>query len=504
MQNAAIERVLAAPNLPTLPAVALRVLELIGCRDVSVREIASVIEHDPALASKVLRTVNSSFFGLARPCGSVQQALVYIGLHSLKSLVLSFTLARAIDQHDDEVGFDFLDYWRRSIYSAAAAREIAYRHRRCDPDEAFFCALIRDVGMIALWRAFGDRYLQVIDLAKGDHGRLAAIEQRTLDVEHAEVGAEMVSRWRLPEAFSQVIRCHHRVTEATGETMPLARTIGLAASAAAVLAPKSAPSDLERFRAECKEWFEIKESAATDLLSDIVKMARELSETFDLETGAVPDIDVILAEADRMRRDQQLNDVTETVSGTSASGDALLDLNAMPESHIFGEDLAQHFQRARDSRRSPIGVMLVGVDRARAIQQSYGMSGVEAALRHTLSKLRLMLPRTASAYRFVGAELVVLFPETESDEIVRVAEFTRRAVVEAGVEFSGATGGNFPITVSIGVASYESVPVGGVGNGIATPDQLVSAAMLALATGRRQHDKVVLFRRELRKEYEGA
>jgi HD-like signal output (HDOD) protein len=182
MQNAAIERVFAAPNLPTLPAVALRVLELMGCRDVSVREIASVIEHDPALASKVLRTVNSSFFGLARPCGSVQQALVYIGLHSLKSLVLSFSLARTIDQHDDEVGFDFLDYWRRSIYSAAAAREIAYRHRRCDPDEAFFCALIRDVGMIALWRAFGDRYLQVIDLTKGDHGRLAAIEQRTLDV----------------------------------------------------------------------------------------------------------------------------------------------------------------------------------------------------------------------------------------------------------------------------------------------------------------------------------
>ena len=105
MQNAAIERVIAAPNLPTLPAVALRVLELLACRDVSVREIASVIEHYPALASKVLRMVNSSFFGLARPCGSVQQALVYIGLHSLKSLVLSFTLARSIDQHDDEVGF---------------------------------------------------------------------------------------------------------------------------------------------------------------------------------------------------------------------------------------------------------------------------------------------------------------------------------------------------------------------------------------------------------------
>ena len=123
MQNAAIERVLAIPNLPTLPAVAIRVLELTSGRDASVREIASVIENDPALASKVLRTVNSSFFGLSRRCGSIQQALVFLGLHSLKALVLSFTLTRAVDGHDDdEVGFDFLSYWRRSIYSAAAAR----------------------------------------------------------------------------------------------------------------------------------------------------------------------------------------------------------------------------------------------------------------------------------------------------------------------------------------------------------------------------------------------
>jgi HD-like signal output (HDOD) protein len=95
MQNAAIERVLAIPNLPTMPAVAVRVLELASDRDASVREIASVIENDSALAAKVLRTVNSSFFGLSRRCGSIQQALVFLGLHSLKALVLGFTLMRS-------------------------------------------------------------------------------------------------------------------------------------------------------------------------------------------------------------------------------------------------------------------------------------------------------------------------------------------------------------------------------------------------------------------------
>lgn len=501
MKAAAIERVLASPNLPTIPAVALRVLELMSSRDVSVREISSVVEHDPALASKVLRTVNSTYFGLARPCGSIQQALVYLGLHSLKSLVLSFTLARSIEQDDGDVGFDFLDYWRRSIYSAAAAREIAYRTRRCDPDEAFFCALIRDIGMIALWRAYGDRYLQIVDLAKGDHDRLSAIERRTLEIDHAEVAAEMITRWRLPAAFADVIRAHHETAGFTGEAQALARTVGLASSAAAVLAPKNKPEDLVRFRSECKEWFDIKESAATELLSEIVAVARELSATFELETGDVPDVDAILAEAERIRKEQQL---AEPSGNAPSAEDAPLDLESMPESHVFGEALARAFQSVRQAGTGSIGLLLIGVDRARTLQQSYGMGGVEAALRHTLSKLKTVLPRGAQVYRFVGAELAVLASNAEIDDLCRIAEFTKRAASDDAVEFAPATGGGFPITLSVGIASFECDPQLTSGNGIETPDQLVSGAMFALAAGRRQHDKVVVFRRELKKEYEGT
>jgi HD-like signal output (HDOD) protein len=143
MSQAALERVLCAPNLPTLPVVAMRVLELTAKPDASLREIAAVIENDPAIASKVIRTVNSSFYGLTRRVGSIQQALAFLGLQTVKALVLGFSLARSIDGGgDDEVSFDFLSYWRRSIYSAAAAREIALLHKRCDPDEAFMAALV--------------------------------------------------------------------------------------------------------------------------------------------------------------------------------------------------------------------------------------------------------------------------------------------------------------------------------------------------------------------------
>jgi diguanylate cyclase (GGDEF)-like protein len=505
MQNAAIERVLSIPNLPTMPAVAVRVLDLASSRDASVHEIASVIENDPALASKVLRTVNSSFFGLSRRCGSIQQALVFLGLHSLKSLVLGFTLMRnSTAGGEDDIGFDFLTYWRRSIYSAAAAREIAQRHRRCDPDEAFLTALVRDIGMIALWRAFGDRYLQVIDLTKGDHAKLCAIEQRALETDHAEISAELAARWRFPIAFAQAIRFHHRVDEVAGEVQSLARTVGLAELAASVLAPKCGPETIDRFYAQAREWFGIQKDDAEALLADIVTLARDLSETFDLETGETPDVDEILAAAERIRTEQQLTEPGVPLETDDSVEQELLELETIPESHVFSEDLARQFTLTRAASHGRIGIMLVGIDRARALQQAYGMHGVEAALRHTLRRMQLGLPRNASVYRFVGAELAVMIPSVDPDELARIAEFTRRAAGESSIEFAGANGGEFPITVSIGVSLYDREPGTTIRTGIGTPDQLVSGAMFALAMGRRTSDRVVVYRRELKAEYEGA
>ena len=256
----ALERVLACPKLPTLPVVAMRVLELTAKPDVSLRELASVIENDPAIATKVLRTVNSSYYALTRRCGSIQQALAFLGLQTVKALVLGFSLARSVDGGgDDEVSFDFTDYWRRSIYSAASAREIAMLTHRCDPDEAFVASLVQDIGMVALWRAYGDRYLQVIDLAKGDHRRLSALEQRSIEIDHTIVGAEMLSRWRFPEEVVEAVRCQHRSHESAPSTLALARTVELASSAAAVLSVSKPHAELTRFRREGQEWFEIRQ-----------------------------------------------------------------------------------------------------------------------------------------------------------------------------------------------------------------------------------------------------
>jgi diguanylate cyclase (GGDEF)-like protein len=496
MSQASLERVLCSPNLPTLPVVAMRVLELTSKPDVSLREIAAVIENDPAISAKVIRTVNSSFYGLTRRCGSIQQALAFLGLQTVKALVLGFSLAKSIDGGgDDEVSFDFLSYWRRSIYSAAAAREIALLHRRCDPDEAFIASLVQDIGMVALWRAYGDRYLQAVDLTKGDHRRLCTVEQRSFETDHAVVGAEMASRWRFPDEVATAVRCHHRSYEADCDAAALARTVELAGTAASVLTQRTGESEMARFRRDGQEWFDLRPAPLTLLLQKIADRADELSHAFGLDTGATPDVDAILDRAARIRQEQRLVEPDFGADQCDLVDHGSVSFQSIPDARAFGGDLERLF--VERGRHAGIGVLLVGIDRARQIQDAFGARAVEAAMTHTLSLARSNAPASTRIFRFVGAELALLMPETEMEDLCRTAEAIRRALIAHPVPFEHATARSFPATVSVGAALYEPANEIRSSSGIETPDQLVSAAMFALASGRRSRNRVVVFRREL-------
>src|SRR6266513_579116 len=103
--------------LPSLPAIALPVLELAQKDDSHIAEIAKVISKDPALSSKILRTVNSSFYGRGQKVGTISHALVILGLQSVKTLVLGFSLVTNFTKNKSK-GFKHITYWKRSIYSA--------------------------------------------------------------------------------------------------------------------------------------------------------------------------------------------------------------------------------------------------------------------------------------------------------------------------------------------------------------------------------------------------
>src|ERR1700689_4621896 len=155
-----VNRIKQCPNLPSMPSIAIQVLDLAGKENVDITEIARIISKDPAMSGKIVRTVNSSFYGRSQHVSTVSHALVILGLQSVKTLVLGFSLVTNL-MKGKEKGFKHIDYWRRSVYSATAARTIAIRINLVQQEEAFLAALLKDIGMLVLDQVLGAEYGEI-------------------------------------------------------------------------------------------------------------------------------------------------------------------------------------------------------------------------------------------------------------------------------------------------------------------------------------------------------
>jgi eukaryotic-like serine/threonine-protein kinase len=216
-----LEEIIEDPNLPSPPSVALQLVELASNPDADIREVVRVLNVDPAICAKLLKTVNSSFYGLRKPIASVERAVSIVGFRGLRSLVLGM-VAPSLGGGGGAAG-EFRAYWLESLSGAVTARELALRARHPMAEEIFLAGLLRDLGKLLLRQRFGDRYAPAwtgVTRLWGE--REVAWEAEALGVDHAELSAALLARWRLPEEIVRMVR-HHHDPEPSAEVSPLCR-----------------------------------------------------------------------------------------------------------------------------------------------------------------------------------------------------------------------------------------------------------------------------------------
>ncbi len=202
--DAILDRIASrAQGLYTLPAVAMKVLELTNHPKVDVPALKACIENDPALTIKVLRVVNSSLFGLSREVSDLNQALALLGIKPLKLLVLGFSLP---DHLFANVAADQLDnYWRTALTKSVAAREISESLWHQSGDDAFVGGLLQDVGLLVLIRELGEPYVKFLEKIDEDGADLRAAEEKALEFDHTKLSARLLDDWGLPGTITQAI-----------------------------------------------------------------------------------------------------------------------------------------------------------------------------------------------------------------------------------------------------------------------------------------------------------
>jgi putative nucleotidyltransferase with HDIG domain len=198
--------VIARKNLPTIPTVLARILQLIDREGASGKELVEVIEHDQALTGKMLRLANSAFFGQSRRVATIPRAVVLLGFSTVRNLALGVKVWDTLSSGISRTRLE--DLWMHSVAVAVATRTLAARLRVGDPDEAFTAGLLHDIGRLVLAMRFREQYWQAVG-GTGESEPVEAIESSTFGVDHAEVGGWMLEAWSLPPTIVEAVRVHH-------------------------------------------------------------------------------------------------------------------------------------------------------------------------------------------------------------------------------------------------------------------------------------------------------
>ncbi len=197
-----VEQLKFSDQLPSPRGVALAVLELSRRENVTLGEIARVVQTDPALSSRLIKLANTGSM-ISRPVVSLQEAVVRMGMASVRQLALGFSL---LDQFRAGAcpSFDYQNYWSHSLLMGLSMQALADRVRVAAPDEMFICGLLAQIGSLALATAYPAEYDAVLKAHEADPAQpLIAREREALETDHNELGTVMLSEWGIPKVFTE-------------------------------------------------------------------------------------------------------------------------------------------------------------------------------------------------------------------------------------------------------------------------------------------------------------
>lgn len=197
------------PSLPSLPAAATLALAVSQDPDATASDLLRVIMSDPPLAAKVLRVANSVYFQRGVDVKDLQTAIVRLGFSNIRNLLVGLSVVRSFDGFFAGAPYTREDFWVHSIATGLMAAHLTRSAANLSSSTAFISGLLHDVGKLLLDRHHRQGWAEALWLARLASIPLDEAERRTLGGDHAAVGGDVLSAWRLPAELSEPVRWHH-------------------------------------------------------------------------------------------------------------------------------------------------------------------------------------------------------------------------------------------------------------------------------------------------------
>ena len=196
-----------AIELFSLPDIYFQVSEMINDQRFSIADIGLVISKDPALSVKLLKLVNSSFYGFQAEIDTISRAIVVVGIMDLRNLILATSVVDTFNKIPCEL-VDMTGFWICSVRCGVIAKLLAKESLVLHSERLFLAGLLHNIGSLILYHKMPDESLNVLLAAENDRNLVAGLEQEIIGFNHAEVGGELIKSWGLPESLYEAISCY--------------------------------------------------------------------------------------------------------------------------------------------------------------------------------------------------------------------------------------------------------------------------------------------------------
>ena len=429
-RESVLARLASNPHLPSPPGIVLQILDKASRLDCTPADLAVLIHRDAALCGKVLKTVNSAFYGLPRSATSIKQAVALLGLKRLLSLVLSISLPALQQQAPPSAQI----FWRESVAGATIAHELALYLRRPNPEDDLVAGLLRDIGVLALQQVYPAEHARLLEeFNRQRSSDWCRLERELLGVDHAEVSAFLLGRWLMPDDIVEAVRHHHAPERAEALPNDVGQRARLLAFASRIAQLQLDARQVELLRdiiAFGRQYYGLDETSLAAFLETLAKKIEEFAVPMDLDIGACEHYPLVLARAaealahltletsvDQMRILEQKRQAEQETQQWRAEANRLRNEAARdPLTGAFNrgcleEQLRLRFRRAC-RRGSLMGLIFIDLDDFKNINDHFGHRFGDRVLQETAQHLFSVVREGDIVARYGGDEFCILVEDT--------------------------------------------------------------------------------------------
>jgi diguanylate cyclase (GGDEF)-like protein len=458
-------------NLPSPPAIAVRILNTVQREDASMKDLAGIISADPALTAKLLRVANSNFYSLPNRVTSIERALAVLGINVIKNIALSFAIAG--DLRGQAIGgFDFNYFWRRSVTSAVAAELLTALFKQKDED-IFVTALLHDIGVLVIYLGKGQEYSLLFKERMTTGIPLIELERQKFGFDHQLVGATLIADWGLPESIAEPMRYHHELDAAPEKFRKTAEILSIAGRLSAIYNETDSAERVRLLQKELTDKHDIEAELVRGLVDDVANQSIGILKTFEIDPGDIRPFSQMLQEANEqlgqlnLTYEQLVLELKEAKERAERLATELREANSRLKELVFRDGLTglfnhRYFQESLEKEMSRsaryhsfLSLVIFDIDFFKKVNDTYGHPVGDLVLINIARTAESAVRTTDVVSRYGGEEFAVILPETDQSGMKVFAERLRRSIEKIVTEIESQ---KTPIKVTISVGGATLVP----------------------------------------------